>query len=70
VPSGLCNVNCLQGSSCCILKRCPSHLNLPILITLPVRFTAELVKLIIVSHNNNNNNNNNLILIIPRCRNM
>jgi hypothetical protein len=50
VPSGLCNVNCLQGSSCCILKRRPSHLSLPVLITLTVRFTAELVKLTTVSY--------------------
>jgi hypothetical protein len=30
VLSGLCNVNFLQGSSSCTLKRCPSHFNLPI----------------------------------------
>jgi hypothetical protein len=30
----LCNVIFLQGSSSCILNRCPSHLNLPIFITL------------------------------------
>ena len=30
VPSGLNRVSFLQGFSSCILKRCPSHLNLPI----------------------------------------
>ena len=31
VPSGLSRVSFLQGSSSCILQRCPSHLILPIL---------------------------------------
>jgi hypothetical protein len=30
VPPGLRRVRFLQGSSSCILKRCPSHLNFPI----------------------------------------
>jgi hypothetical protein len=50
VPSSLCNVNTLQGYSSCFLKRCPSHLNLPILITPTVRFTVQLTAPIIVSY--------------------
>jgi hypothetical protein len=50
VPSGLCNVNFLQGSSSCIPNRCPSNLNLPVLITLTVRVTVELTELVIVSY--------------------
>ena len=34
VASGLGRVSFLQGSSFCILQGCPSHLNLPIFITL------------------------------------
>ena len=36
MPSGLSIVSFLQGSSSCILKSCPSHLSLPIFITLTV----------------------------------
>jgi hypothetical protein len=36
VPSGLYKVNCLQGFCSCILKRCPSHLNRPTLITFAI----------------------------------
>ena len=36
LPFALRTVRFLQGSSSCILKRCPSHLNLPIFITLVV----------------------------------
>ena len=36
VPSGFRRVNILQGSSSCILQSCPSHLNIPISITLSV----------------------------------
>ena len=35
-PSGLISVSFPQGSSSCILQRCPSHLNPPIFITLTV----------------------------------
>ena len=49
VPSELSTVSFLQGSSSCILNRCPNHLTLPIFITLTVRFIVEGIKLVTVS---------------------
>jgi hypothetical protein len=36
LPSGLCRVDVLQGFCSCILKRCPSHLRRPTLITFTI----------------------------------
>jgi hypothetical protein len=43
VPCGLRRVSLLEGSSSCILKRCPRHLNLAIFTTLTVSNTELLL---------------------------
>jgi hypothetical protein len=49
LPYLLSTVSLLQGSSSCILNRCPSQLILPIFNTLTVKFIVESTKLVIVS---------------------
>ena len=44
VPSGLRRTSVLQGSRFCILKRCPSHLNLPIFIILTMSSSLQSVQ--------------------------
>jgi hypothetical protein len=46
-----CALVCTMLTFCsCILKRCPSHLSLPVLVTLTVRFAVQLVKLVTISY--------------------
>jgi hypothetical protein len=44
VPSGLRTVSFQQGSSSCILKGCPSHLNVPIFTTLTMSSSSYSVQ--------------------------